>query len=157
MDEKTLQQEELEAERLAALHQNRKKARSNEGGVNPLSLAGETAATAGIGGFLMLGVAIVADLLDWAIVGSIPILGDIIDVFMGLTLWFWVKTKGLDTGKPWWVSWGPGIATGVEVIPFIGDIPPSYAIYVIIILVMNTEQGRKIMKTVSPIKKVSPV
>lgn len=99
-----------------------------------------------IEGGLMLGFAIFMDLLDYFLVGLIPILGDILDIIAGAIIWLWVKVRGLDRVKPLLVSLSPGIATLVELFPVVGDIPPSFTIDVLFIIVLNTSWGKRLVK-----------
>lgn len=143
--------QQLEEGRLAALQASRKQSRAQ---AEDVDFAGSSTAAIGISGILMFGLAVGAQFLDWIGLGAIPIIGDAIDFLMGLTIWLWVKIKGLDTGKPWWVSGGPWMATGVQVIPFIGDMLPAYIASVASIMIVNSAYGRRIMKTM---KTVAPV
>jgi hypothetical protein len=100
---------------------------------------------------IVLGFAILVDVADILVIGSIPVAGDVLDVLAGASIWLWVLIRGLNKNRGVLFSWGPWIATGVELIPFVGDIPPSYAISVMAILIANSQSGRKILKTISPI------
>ncbi len=104
-----------------------------------------------VSGSLILGLALSADLADYLIVGAIPIAGDVIDIGAGAVIWFWVVTKGLNRGRSPLLSWIPWMASGIELIPLIGDIPPSFTISVLIIMALNTEAGRKLARTISPV------
>lgn len=65
------------------------------------------------------------DLADWLVVGSIPIIGDIFDVFVSVTAGLWIFFQGGDkmVNSLLWIL----AATFVELIPF-GDLLPSYII-----------------------------
>ncbi|MDP3784564.1 MAG: hypothetical protein Q8R12_00580 [bacterium] len=99
---------------------------------------------------LILGFAIVMDLIDWLGFGSIPLVGDVFDLGTGAVLYFWVKIRGLDQKKPWFLSWISGGATLVELIPG-GDLLPSYTLAVIFIIIMNTAMAQRWLSRVSPI------
>jgi len=105
------------------------------------------------GGFV-LGFAIVMDLADYFIIGFIPILGDILDLVAGASIWLWVKIRGLDRSRSIFISWSPWIATGIELIPLIGDLPPSYTINVLVVIILNSKWGQafsKLLKVLSPV------
>jgi len=99
---------------------------------------------------MILGFAIFMDIIDWLGIGSIPLLGDIFDLFAGAVTYFWVKIRGLDKKKPWFISWMSGGATLIELIPG-GDLLPSYTLAVILIMIFNTSWGRRGAKILSPI------
>jgi len=101
-------------------------------------------------GTMILGFAIFMDIIDWLGIGSIPLLGDIFDLFAGAVTYFWVKIRGLDKKKPWFISWMSGGATLIELIPG-GDLLPSYTLAVILIMIFNTSWGRRGAKILSPI------
>lgn len=101
-------------------------------------------------GVLVLGFAILMDIIDWLGLGSIPLIGDIFDLFTGAVIYFWVKIRGLDQKKPWFISWMSGGATLIELIPG-GDLLPSYTLAVILIMIFNTSWGRRWAKILSPV------
>ncbi|HBT81756.1 hypothetical protein A2757_00330 [Candidatus Giovannonibacteria bacterium RIFCSPHIGHO2_01_FULL_48_47] len=139
--------EQMEAERSMKLQESRLRARISR------SAKAQVAAGVKIGlaaAFLMLGFAGMLDLVDWLGVGSIPLIGDILDIFGGLVIYFWVKIKGLDQKKPWYISWLAGGGTLVELIPG-GDILPSYILTVLVIIIVNTSWGQRWAKFLSPI------
>jgi len=100
---------------------------------------------------LVIGFAATVDLLDYFVIGAIPVAGDALDLAAGGAIWLWVVLKGLSHNRSPLVSWSPWIATGVEIIPIIGDLPPSFTIDVLLILALNTEAGRNLVKIISPI------
>ena len=98
----------------------------------------------------MLIFAGLVDLIDWLVVGSIPLVGDVLDIFTGLIIYFWVKMSGLDNAQPWYVSSLGGLGTLIELIPG-GDLLPTYIAAVLTIILANTSWGKKVTKFVSPI------
>lgn len=82
-------------------------------------------------GGIILAFAAVSDiLLDYLIIGSIPIIGDIIDGVVWLTIAAWVIMKGLQR-PPMFLAAG-----GIELIPF-GDLLPTYMLMVAGIILYN--------------------
>lgn len=100
-----------------------------------------------IGG-LIFGFAVLVDILDYLVIGSIPVVGDVVDLMAGGTIWLWVK---ISIGTPWYISWSPGIAALIEFIPFLGDLPPSFTMDVLFIWVMSTSWGQRMAKLISPV------
>lgn len=79
---------------------------------------------------LIGGFAGISDLLDYLIVGSIPIIGDILDLVTWFVIFMWIFLRGL---KPMM-----SIAAGaVEFIPFIGDLPPTWIGIVIVVSIYS--------------------
>lgn len=71
---------------------------------------------------IMFFIAGLNDLADWLVIGSIPIIGDILDLATSGILGIWLFFKR--GGKMGNIG-AIGIATIIELIPF-GDILPSY-------------------------------
>ena len=92
-------------------------------------------------GTLMLIFALMADVLDWLIIGSIPILGDIFDVIVWGIIYLWVKIRGFDQLSSR-LNLG---ALFVELVPF-GDVIPSFTIAVLGIILLNSALGRMMMR-----------
>ncbi|MBI1957256.1 MAG: hypothetical protein HYS44_02260 [Candidatus Niyogibacteria bacterium] len=83
---------------------------------------------------IMLALAIVNDGLDYLIIGSIPIIGDIFDgVLWGCIVW-WANARGLRK-PPFW-----GFTGAVELIPF-GDIIPTYTLMVLWLIAYNRKSS----------------
>lgn len=87
-------------------------------------------------GGLIVGVAALADLIDYLIVGSIPVIGDILDIGMWFLIALWVWTRGVR--KPP-ASLFSGI---VELIP-LGDLLPTWMLMTMIIIVYNNHERKK--------------
>jgi hypothetical protein len=103
-------------------------------------------ATAGIfvSGIIVLLFALGSDILDYFVIGSIPVLGDILDMTVWLTIAAWVWFLNME--KPLYLLF----AGLIELIPFIGDFVPTWTIMVLIIIFYNLG-GKKIIKIVSPV------
>jgi hypothetical protein len=80
---------------------------------------------------IMLAVAGASDLLDYLVVGSIPLIGDILDIIVWLAITAWVMMRGLDK-PPMFLAAG-----GIELIPIIGDLLPTYILMVVVIILYN--------------------
>ena len=81
-------------------------------------------------GGLMLAIAGFNDLTDYLVIGSIPIVGDIIDGIVWFSIYAWVMSKGLD--RPQMLMW----SGAVEMIP-LGDLLPTYTAMVMTIILYN--------------------
>ncbi len=103
------------------------------------------------GGILMLIFAFfIGDLF-----GSIPYLGVIFNLIASFSIYIWVKTNGLDRGKPWFVSWSPGLGGAAESVLNLFFAPlaavfPTYAAIVFTVMILNTKTGHQFSKLVSP-------
>ena len=86
-------------------------------------------------GFLMLFITGAADLVDYLVVGSIPVVGDIIDVGIWLAIAIWVWLRAIR--KPPAVLFS-GI---IELIPF-GDLIPTFIAMVLVIIIYNNALRR---------------
>jgi hypothetical protein len=144
----TPEENHIEEERLMRLEQSRRPARL----MGQAQAKREQAPQINIiEGGLVLGFVILMDLADYFVVGLIPILGDILDLITGAIIFLWVKTRGLDRGKPLFFSWSPGIATLIEFIPFLGDLVPTFTFNVLVIIALNTSWGKRLARVLSPL------
>ncbi|KXB08618.1 hypothetical protein AKJ56_00710 [candidate division MSBL1 archaeon SCGC-AAA382N08] len=77
---------------------------------------------------ILIIMALANDFSDWLIIGSIPVLGDIVDVFTGLvlTMFLW-NVGGFIKWKVRGIIW---ICSGLELIPMV-DILPTFTISVL--------------------------
>ncbi|MBI2038811.1 MAG: hypothetical protein HYT22_00805 [Candidatus Niyogibacteria bacterium] len=76
---------------------------------------------------LVLAVAMINDTLDYFIIGSIPVVGDILDGATWGIILLWVYSQGLRR-PPFW-----GLTGAIEIIPF-GDLIPTYTLMVLWII-----------------------
>src|SRR3989344_1606517 len=83
----------------------------------------------------MLFITGAADLVDYLVVGSIPVVGDIIEVGIWLAIAIWVWLRAIR--KPPAVLFS-GI---IELIPF-GDLIPTFIAMVLVIIIYNNALRR---------------
>lgn len=81
-------------------------------------------------GGIMLILGASNDILDYFILGSIPVLGDLIDGFTWSVIAFWAMLRGLKRPR------GALFAGALEFIP-LGDLIPTYTAMVLWIIVHN--------------------
>lgn len=103
-----------------------------------------------VAGMMLFFAFVVGDLL-----GSIPYLGVIFNLIASFSIYIWVKTNGLDRGKPWFVSWSPGLGGAAESVLNLFFAPlaaafPTYAAIVLMVMILNTKTGRQFSKFASP-------
>jgi len=80
---------------------------------------------------LIVGFALINDVSDLLIIGSIPVVGDIMDGITWFTIWLWAQSRGLK--QPFALK-----TSGViEFIPFAGDILPTYTFMALAIILYN--------------------
>ena len=73
-------------------------------------------------------LAVIADFLDWLVIGSIPVLGDILDGIMFGIIGIWVISLMMRHYKlPTAIIISPIGGLLIELIPFVGDLPPTWA------------------------------
>ncbi|PIR69587.1 MAG: hypothetical protein COU47_02420 [Candidatus Niyogibacteria bacterium CG10_big_fil_rev_8_21_14_0_10_46_36] len=81
----------------------------------------------------MVGFALISDIVDWLVIGSIPILGDILDIVTWMIVGFWM----------WWrkLKRAPGsIEAGIiELIP-VADILPTWTAIVVLSILYNNHK-----------------
>lgn len=97
----------------------------------------------GISAFLMLIFTIIADVLDFFLIGQIPVLFDIFDFIVWFSIWAWVYLTGLDRPPAFIGAMFFGIF--IEMLPFVEFIP-TYTILVLIILIYNTAVKKVVKK-----------
>lgn len=90
-------------------------------------------------GGLMSFVAVVADIIDYLVVGSIPIVGDILDVAVWFMIAIWVWSRGIKRPTAAMFS---GI---IELIPF-GDLLPTFIGMVLVIIIYNNSRRKLAVK-----------
>ena len=91
-----------------------------------------------VGGFelgLMLGLAVFNDALDYFVVGSIPVVGDLLDGFTWGTIALWVTTRGLE--RPDYSL----LMGAIEMIP-LGDLLPTFTLQVLWIVSYNNKKAK---------------
>lgn len=130
----------LEQKRALNLLRQRKSAPQQEDG-GDLGTSASSKAFLIVAGLLILFIAFASDLLDYFIIGSIPILGDIIDVAVWFVIWAWVWLGGLS--RPPFIMFS-GL---IELIPF-GDFIPTFTLLVLFLIFYNLA-GKKIVEKVS--------
>ncbi|MCH7882802.1 hypothetical protein IIA95_00045 [Patescibacteria group bacterium] len=90
-------------------------------------------------GGMMMAFAMLNDGLDYLIVGSIPLVGDLLDGITWFTISMWVWVRGLKR-PPLFLGLG-----AIELIPF-GDLIPTYTLMVIGIIIYNNPRFGKLRK-----------
>ena len=102
--------------------------------------------------FLVLFVVGIADFLDYLIIGSIPIIGDIIDLAAWMFVGMWMLLRPVQ--KPF----GAMYAGIIEFIPVIGDLPPTWVGIVVVSIIYNNMLSKKsagqIQSTLNRLKKL---
>ena len=80
---------------------------------------------------IMLTLALVNDILDYFIIGSIPVIGDIFDGITWGVIVLWATFRGFKRPPLW------GLYGVAELVPFIGDLIPTYTGMVLFIVLYN--------------------
>lgn len=86
-------------------------------------------------GGLIAFVAVGADIIDYLVVGSIPVIGDILDVEVWFLIAMWVWSRGIKRPTAAMFS---GI---IELIPF-GDLLPTFIGMVLVIITYNNSRRK---------------
>ncbi|MBI5786958.1 MAG: hypothetical protein HY446_00180 [Candidatus Niyogibacteria bacterium] len=121
----------IENERLLEFNQSRMDAAEKTGGTR----AEAAPRVEMLEALLMVGFALINDIADLLVIGSIPILGDIIDAITWYVIYEWARTRGLK--NPLFLK----TAGVVEFIPFgAGDILPIYTLMVLAIILYNNNR-----------------
>ena len=99
----------------------------------------------------IIGFALLMDLLS-----SIPIIGVAFNLIASSSIYIWTKTRGLDRGRPWFVSFLPWLGGGLEsivnvTVPPLAALLPSFTLTVLSIILINSSWGRRFIKILSPI------
>ena len=117
----------IEDERTLALNQSRQ---SSEASAQSAEAPAEPRVEA-MEAMLIVGFALINDVSDLLIIGSIPVVGDIMDGITWFTIWLWAQSRGLK--QPFALKTS-GI---IEFIPFAGDILPTYTFMALAIILYN--------------------
>lgn len=88
-------------------------------------------------GGLIAFIAIAADLIDYLVVGSIPVIGDILDVAVWFVIAIWVWSRGIQRPPAALLS---GV---IELVPFIGDLVPTFIFMIFAIIIYNNYIRRR--------------
>lgn len=82
-------------------------------------------------GGLISFVAVAADIIDYLVIGLIPVVGDILDVAVWMLIAVWVWSRGIKRPRAALLS---GI---IELIPVLGDLVPTWTFMALAIILYN--------------------